>query len=231
MLDCIIRSPCFQAKGIHLSNRTMQKSITILLYASIVPKSNLHNRYHDTYNSTMKNQKNTHKIHTMTRIGLLSALLCILGPLTIPIGPIPLSLFTLGLMLIVFLTNTKESLICCMLYLLLGLIGLPVFSGFSAGIGMIFGPTGGFLIGYLLLAFISSVLLSKLPDRHIFTGIAFLCGTILLYICGGLWLAVQAKLTFSQALSAGVIPFIPTDLIKILLIIWIGPSVKKRIPQ
>ena len=85
----------------------------------------------------------------MTLTAMLTAMLCLLGPLTLPLGPVPLSLTTALLMLMGLLLGGGKATLCCAVYLLMGLVGLPVFSGFSGGAGALLGPTGGFLLGYL----------------------------------------------------------------------------------
>ncbi len=78
----------------------------------------------------------------MTLSAMLTALLCILGPLTLPLGPVPLSLTAFALMLTALLLGPGRAAACCGVYLLLGLMGLPVFSGFTGGAGVFLGPTG-----------------------------------------------------------------------------------------
>lgn len=83
--------------------------------------------------------------------GVLTAVICILGPMTlmIPISPVPISLANLAICLSIVILGMKLGTLSCILYLLIGLAGLPVFSGFSGGIGKLAGPTGGYLVGYL----------------------------------------------------------------------------------
>ena len=84
----------------------------------------------------------------MVRTALLAAVLCIIGPFALPIGAVPVSLTTLVLYFLVYLLDGKHALISYTVYFLLGLVGLPVFSGFAGGIGKVAGPTGGYLIGF-----------------------------------------------------------------------------------
>ena len=90
----------------------------------------------------------------MVQIALFSGILCIVAPFTIPVpmSPVPLSLATFVVYLAGALLGAKQGTAGVLVYLLLGAVGLPVFSGFSGGIGVLFGPTGGYLMGYLLCA-------------------------------------------------------------------------------
>ena len=154
----------------------------------------------------------------MALIAVMAAITCILGPLSIPIpiSPVPISLTNLA----IYLTY--------LIYLLIGIAGLPVFSGFSSGFAKLLGPTGGYLIGFIPMAIICGFAFEKFSNRGMqIVGLAI--GTIVAYIFGTAWLAIEAHLTFYQALLAGVIPYIPGDLVKIILVVLAGPIVKKRL--
>ncbi len=96
----------------------------------------------------------TTRTYTMTSTALMTAVTCILGPLAIPIGPVPVSLTPLAVFLSVYILGTKRGTIAYLLYLLIGAVGVPVFSGFTGGLGKLAGPTGGYLIGFILMALI-----------------------------------------------------------------------------
>ena len=189
-------------------------------------------------------------IYNLTLTALMAAILCIVGPWIIPIGVIPISLTNMAVYLTIILLDKKNAMISVALYLLIGFVGLPVFSGFSGGAGKVFGPTGGYLLGYLVLTKIAgSVLMiceekTKKKDeisgegaenkkqnvkdrvrRQIF---ALVLGTLGLYLFGTLWLMFQSKLGFLAAVSVGVIPFVVFDVMKIVVAVFLGNEVKKR---
>ena len=110
---------------------------------------------------TNRNNK-TLSTRNLTEIAVITALLCVLGPLTIPIGPVPISLAPLAILLGVYILGMKRGTIACMMYLLIGAIGLPVFSGFSGGLGKLAGPTGGYLLGYIFLALIAGFFIDRI---------------------------------------------------------------------
>lgn len=174
-----------------------------------------------------------------TLTALMTAVICILGPIVIPVGMVPLSFANLAIYLAVILMGKKKSTIGVLLYLLIGFIGIPVFSGFTAGAGKLSGPTGGYLIGYVLLAWIAGWIIEKWGNKKengkivksqqtvIFS--ALITGTIVLYMFGTIWLTMQANISFQAALMTGVLPFILPDIIKMWIAVVLGRSIKKRL--
>lgn len=169
--------------------------------------------------------------------GVMTAVICILGPMTlmIPISPVPISLANLAICLSIVILGMKLGTLSCILYLLIGLLGLPVFSGFSGGVGKLAGPTGGYLVGYLFLALIGGFFVEhfsgrSLPQRAA-QGLGLVLGTAVLYAFGTAWLAYMAGMDFSEALAAGVLPFIPGDLVKIFITLLVGAEIRARLLQ
>ena len=171
------------------------------------------------------------KTKSMTLIGLVTALLCIVGPITItiPISPIPISLVTLAIWFAIYVLGTKRSVISCILYLGMGAIGLPIFSGFSGGIGKLLGPTGGYLIGYIVLTVVSGWFMDKWPMNRWMQGLGMTLGVVLCYFMGTAWLMVQMEVNCYSAISMGVLPFVPGDILKLIIAIMIGPVLRKRL--
>ncbi len=166
-------------------------------------------------------------IRTLTLTALLAAILCICGPLTLPLGPAPLSLTTAVLMLMALLLGPKRSAQCCGLYLTLGLVGLPVFSGFTGGVGALLGPTGGFLLAYLPATLLWAWgLRASNPLRQ---GIACLLGHALLYALGTAWYVLQSGAAWGAAMAVCILPFLPGDALKIVFLLTQGNDVKARI--
>jgi len=169
---------------------------------------------------------------TMAVIGVMTAVICIMGPLslTLPVSPVPISLGTLAIYFVPYVLGMKRGTISCCIYLLIGLVGLPVFTGFSGGPAKLLGPTGGYLIGYIFMALICGFVIDRTNKMSIcFLGMVL--ATAVLYLFGTVWLAYQAGMTFREALMAGVIPFIPGDLAKIVIAMLAGPQIKKRLKR
>lgn len=183
-----------------------------------------------------KTASETHtKLNTqqMVLIALMTAITCILAPLSlpIPISPVPVTLTNLVLYVSVFILTWKQAALSYFIYLLLGIVGLPVFSGFTGGLAKVAGPTGGYLAGFIFLIIISGIFVEKSSGkfRHVFYTVGILLGTTITYLFGTIWLAVQMNLTFPQALAAGVLPYLAGDAVKIVIALIIGPILRKRL--
>lgn len=168
---------------------------------------------------------------TMALIGVMAAVTCILGPLSlaIPVSPVPISLTNLAVYFALYVLGMKRGTISYCIYLLLGLVGLPVFSSFTGGAGKLFGPTGGYLIGFIFMAVISGFFIDKWEKKLYLHFIGMVLGTAVCYFFGTLWLAFSAGMDFYAALAAGVIPFIPADLAKIIIAMIAGPVLRRQL--
>lgn len=189
------------------------------------------------------------KTNRLTKIALMSALLCVVSPfaITFPFSPVPISLATLILYLCVYILDKQDAVISCAIYLLIGLVGIPVFSGFTGGLGKVLGPTGGYLIGYLFLVYISGWFMEKCSQgsksgnlkkeetgfrcclNYLLQGIGMILGTVVCYFFGSLWLSYQSGMEFAVALSVGVLPFIFGDIVKLVAGVIIGNAMRKRL--
>ena len=171
------------------------------------------------------------KTHKLTTIGLFTAILCILGPIAIvmPFSPVPISFGTLGVLLACLILGKKNGLLCTVLYLFIGFAGLPVFTGFSGGVGKLLGPTGGYMIGYLFLALIGGLLAERWKKPLLLQGFGLFIGMLFCYLFGTLWLAYQAHMSLEAALWAGVIPYVPFDVGKIAAALILGRSITRRL--
>lgn len=162
-------------------------------------------------------------------IGVMTAVICILAPFSLPIGPVPISFTNLAIYIALYVLGMKRGTISYLIYLLIGLVGVPVFSGFTGGPQKLFGPTGGYLIGFIPMAVIAGIVIDKCMKKWYFCLLAMIAGTWVCYLFGTAWLAFQANMTFKAALAAGVIPFIIEDLIKMVLALLIGPQIHKQL--
>lgn len=183
--------------------------------------------------STMKTGKSRVSTSTLTMIGVMAAVTCILGPLSlnIPVSPVPISLTNLAIYFTLYILGMKRGTVSYVIYLLLGLVGLPVFSAFTSGPGKLLGPSGGYLIGFVFLAIIAGVFIDKWSNNMVLCFIGMVLGTAVCYLFGTVWLAYQAHLDFGAALAMGVIPFIPGDLVKMILAMILGPQIRKRLQK
>lgn len=177
-------------------------------------------------NTTTEKRKIT--TQQMALVAIMTALTCILAPFSLPIGPVPISLTNLVIYFSLYLLGWKLGTLSYVIYLLIGLVGVPVFSGFTAGPAKLFGPTGGYLIGFIPMAIIAGIVIDKFSQRWIQI-LGIIVGTAICYAFGTAWFCIQAGYTVSAALAVCVIPFIPADLIKMVIAMIIGPEIRKRL--
>ncbi len=168
------------------------------------------------------------KISKLVTAALLTAALCVLAPITVPIGGIPLSAATLGVYLAAGMQDIRYGTLSVAVYVLLGAVGVPVFAGYAAGLGQLTGPTGGFLVGYVLCTAVAAAIIGG-KQRGWRVPLAFIAGTLTLYIVGAGWYMWHTSCTIGVALSVCVIPFLLWDGIKIAAATGIIGLLKKHI--
>ena len=177
----------------------------------------------------MKNKKLT--TYQMAVTALMTAVMCVLGPLSVPIGAVPISLTNLVICFTVWLLGAKLGTLSVALYLLIGLVGVPVFSGYGAGIAKIAGPTGGYLVGFLLMAFIGGLFIEKSKGNPVISGVGLVLGIAVSYVLGTAWFVFQMKCELSHALAVCVYPFIAFDLAKVVISCVVGALLRKHLEQ
>ena len=158
-----------------------------------------------------------------------AALVSLLAQVTVPMYPVPITGQTLAVLLVGATLGAVRGIISLSLYAVLGIVGLPVFSDASSGFGVIAGPTGGYIIGFIVSAGLVGWLAQRQWDHRILGGLAaFLAGTVVTFAIGMPWLAVVLNLTLEQTLQFGLYPFIIGGLIKaalgagIIRVAWLG---------
>jgi biotin transport system substrate-specific component len=168
------------------------------------------------------------KIRTkqMVLIALMTAVTCVLGPLSIPLpfSPVPISLTNFAIFLAIFVLGMKNGTISFIIYLLLGAVGVPVFSSFRGGLQVLAGPTGGYLIGFIFLALIMGFALDHFDRKLVPTIIGMIIGMVVCYAFGTVWLAKLLSLSFKEGLMMGVIPYLAGDVAKIIIAAIVGPK-------
>lgn len=168
------------------------------------------------------------KTYSLTVTALMAAVTCVLAPLSIPIGPVPISLTNFVIYLSLYVLDWKKGTVSYLIYLLLGLVGLPVFSGFTGGLGKLAGPTGGYIIGFIPMAIIAGLAIDKYQKRWIHL-VGMMIGTVICYAFGTVWFCLQSGTASAAALSICVFPFIPGDLIKMLIAISFAPKIREKL--
>ncbi len=148
------------------------------------------------------------------------ALLFASSQLSIPLEPVPIVLATVGVMLIAITYNMFRGMTTIITYVAMGAIGAPFFANYSGGMHVLYGPTGGYIIGYILCVYVMNKLKSIL-DQKTNIGILLncLCGTVAFYVCGVPWLATHIGI--KMAIVSGFLPFIIPGLIKAVMLVFI----------
>ena len=145
----------------------------------------------------------------------------------VPFSPVPVTGQTFTVLMIGALYGSGRGVLTVLAYMAEGISGMPVFTGAGAGLAYLMGPTGGYIAGFAAAAGITGLLAEKGWDRNIFTtAMAMAAGSTAIYIFGTLWLSLFVG---GKALSLGLIPFIPGDIVKIVLAAVLLPSAWKFI--
>lgn len=157
-------------------------------------------------------------IRGMAYASLFAALVAVGAYIEIPLPLVPITLQVLFVLLAGAMLGAKWGSLSMIVYVLLGLVGIPVFSGGSSGLGVILGPTGGYLFGFIIAAFVVGYLSDKKGSSSVVWNVVYmLAGLSLIFLFGATYLMHVADLTISGAIAAGILPFIPGGIIKIIL--------------
>lgn len=173
-------------------------------------------------------------IREMCTAAVLTALTCVLAPFSISVGAVPITLGTFCVFLTGALLPTKLSVASILVYILIGAVGVPVFSGFQGGIQVLASPTGGFLVAYPIMAVLISASVGWFSKKgrafHIISlAASMIIALAVCYTLGTVWFVISMKSTVYAALSACVIPFVWADLIKAACACVLGFSVTKAL--
>lgn len=176
----------------------------------------LKNRKHEMVNSKLSVRQ-----ITISALMIAALIVCTQISINLP-GGIPVTMQTFAVALIGFLMGLKTGTLVVGVYLILGLIGLPVFSNFGSGPAKIFGPTGGYLIGFIpmvVLCGLAAGLISKnkSPATYISAVLLSLAGLICCHLLGIIWLAARTEMDFITATISGSLPFIIKDIASVIL--------------
>lgn len=164
-----------------------------------------------------------------TMCALFVAFIAICSQIAIHIGLVPISMSLLAIFMAGLLLGTKCGTLSVIVYILLGITGIPVFAGAKGGFAIILGPTGGFLIGYILCAFIVGFVADRFNNKKIIIVIGMVIATIICYVPGVLWYCIITGNTFTMSLKLCVVPFIPGDIIKIFISLILYSKISSRL--
>ena len=154
------------------------------------------------------------KLRWIVLASLMAALTAVGAYIHIPIGPVPIVLATLFVLLSGLLLGSRWGLASIALYLLVGAIGMPVFAGGKGGFAHFFGPTGGYLFGYALSAWVTGFVSERSRGFLVLEILAVLAGSLAIYGLGVPWLKLVTNMSWTKTFMAGMIPFLVGDAVK-----------------
>jgi len=157
---------------------------------------------------------------------LMAALTAVGAYIHVPIGPVPIVLSTLFVLLSGLLLGSHWGMASMGLYLLVGAIGIPVFAGGKGGFAHFFGPTGGYLLGYVLASWITGFISERSRGLLVLDIFAVLVGSLTIYSLGVPWLKMVTQMSWPKTLVVGVVPFLIGDAIKASVAVILARSVR-----
>jgi biotin transport system substrate-specific component len=166
------------------------------------------------------------KTKNLVYIAVLAAIICIFSPWAVPIGPVPVTLATFAVYFTAAVSGWKRGGLAVLLFILIGGIGVPVFSSFQGGFQKLIGPTGGFILGYIPCSLITGWFVDKFEGRKWIYPAGMAAGTVVLYLLGTLWFVFVSGTGLVSALYLCVLPFLVGDALKIIVAAFAAAAVR-----
>jgi biotin transport system substrate-specific component len=166
------------------------------------------------------------KMRSMVLCSLMAGLMAAGAFIHVPIGPVPIVLTNLFVLLSGLLLGARWGAASAALYLLVGAIGLPVFYGGKGGLAHLFGPTGGYLLGFIFSAWITGFISERFHRSLKGSVVAVIFGSLFIYGLGVSWLKVITGMTWNKTWMVGMVPFLPGDTLKAVTAVILFRSVK-----
>lgn len=162
---------------------------------------------------------------------MFAALTAVLGLISIPLpfSPVPVSGQSLGIMLAGSILTIRQAGFSVLTFVLIGAVGVPVFSGLTGGLGVVIGPRGGYYLGFLVGAMVIGLLRGKRDNPWRLALANLVGGVVVVYLFGVAWLSFVTGMGLEKAVMAGALPFIPGDLFKVFAATFIGTAINKRL--
>lgn len=162
-------------------------------------------------------------------IALGTAVICVLAPISLTVSLVPFTLSTLAIYVCAAISGARKGTLSVLIYILIGAVGVPVFSSFTGGIHKLAGLTGGYIVGYIFCALAEGLLIDRFPRKFWIYPAAMALGTVLLYTFGTIWFMVIGGGSLIPALTACVIPFLPFDGLKMAAACAVAYPVRRQL--
>ncbi len=166
------------------------------------------------------------KLRFVVLSSLMAGLMAVGAYIHVPIGPVPIVLTNLFVLLAGLLLGSRWGAASAAIYLLMGAIGMPVFSGGKGGLAHLLGPTGGYLFGFILCAWIVGFISERFKHALVGGIIAVVIGSLVIYGLGVPWLKTVTNMSWNKALALGMLPFLPGDAMKAVVAIVLTRAVR-----
>ncbi len=169
------------------------------------------------------------KNYALSLCAMFTAITAVLSQIAVPLPftPVPINLATLATFLAGGLLGPVFGAVSLTTYVVLGAVGLPVFAQFTGGVGIVVGPTGGYILGYITAAWLTGLLIQKLPKGIFFSILSMSAGMLSCYLLGTAWFMFQQKVDLLAALAMCVVPFLIGDALKIVLAAFVVKAVNR----
>lgn len=170
--------------------------------------------------------KNRTKTLNIVMYALYAAIIAVSAQLTVPLPTnVPITLQTFGVVLCAAVGGALAGTVSTSVYVLIGAVGVPVFAGMKGGFGVLFGPTGGFIFGFIVMAFFCGLRAEKLWQRLLLS----LAGLAVCYICGAVQYALIAQKDIITSLTLVVVPFILKDVLSVIAAQYMAIPIRKAL--
>lgn len=178
-------------------------------------------------------EKGTWKTVDLAYMALFAVLITVCAWISVPL-PVPFTLQTFAICAAMGILGGRRSTWAVAVYLLLGAVGLPVFSGFRGGLGALLGTTGGYILGFLAMPLVYWLITALLGERLPVMAAAMVLGLLVCYAFGTAWFVVlytrtSGPITVGAALGMCVIPFVIPDLVKMVLALVLSRRLRERL--
>lgn len=175
----------------------------------------------------MTNTQKQMPVIMLVMCALFAALMAVSAQISIPIEPVPICLTLFAVELCGALLKKEYAALAVLAYILLGLVGVPVFANFKSGAAVLFGTTGGYIFGYVLCAWLIALIVEKWGREFWKQAIAMIIGVLVCYAFGTAWFMVLSGRTLAESMALCVLPFLPGDAVKIVLAVVMSLALYK----
>lgn len=174
-----------------------------------------------------QNRRSHSAVLDMVFTAVFAAVIAVCSILSIPVGEVPVTLQTFAVCLTAALLGWKRGTLAVLVYVLLGAVGLPVFAGMSGGVGILAGPTGGYILGFIPAALIIGLAADRFDRRAVPLIFAMVAGVLVCYAVGTVWFMVVTHMGLVESLMMCVVPFLIPDAVKIAVAMILSNRLSK----